>query len=152
MKSVQSVTCKRKVVFNHIVTETFKLNTIIEIQNNLNQIQNNINQLDQIIKKILSEANGKQPDLKQIEQERFKLQAQKKITETKLEEVKKLKEGDTFTANQMEGFCTLKQGDDIREKLGAVTILCKDYQIQDMSVEIEEEIKETSIQPIPISV
>jgi hypothetical protein len=152
MATVNSVTCKRKITLKNIVTETFKINLVIEIQNNINNIQNNINQIEQVITKIRQESGDKQPDIKQIEQERLKLMAQKKMSENRIQEVKQLKHGSIYTTSQVDGFTQLKPVDDVREKLGNVEILCKDYIIQKMTVHVEEEVKEQFVKPVPINI
>ena len=87
-------------------------------------------------------------DLKPLEDELKKTAVQEHILKERLEELKKTNVGDLYTTAIIDGFSTLEKGDDIREKLGNVEIISKDYLIQEIKVQMPEKKGSTKVQNI----
>jgi hypothetical protein len=126
--SSQSVNCKREIVLKSIVTENFKIDLAVELKAAIENIKNQIQQVGAVIK----QQKDKGYDLSQLENEQKKMAVQMKLMQDRLDEVKGLKVGTLYATGSVEGLSQLRIGDDIREKLGPIEVISKNYIIQEI--------------------
>lgn len=117
---------KRSVVFKAVVTDYFKTEVLKELKNATNGLEDNVKQIQSYLEK----NNFADEEKKALTDEIKKIAAQKAILEQRSQEVEKLKDGDDYIYNVVEGFAQLEAGDDIRKKLAPVEIITKDFLIQ----------------------
>lgn len=124
------INCKRQIVLKGIVTDPLKIDLAVEIKQAMDALRSQITQLNGAIKKLKEEGRNNTASL---EEEVKKAAVQNKLLETRLQGLKKLKNGDLYTLGTFEAYSPLKTGDDIREKLGSVEVICKDYIVQEIN-------------------
>lgn len=126
LKNEGNFIVKRPLVFKAVVTDYFKSEVLTELKNAIQGLENNMKQLEDYQKK--DEMKGE--DKKSLDVEIKKLVAQKFVLEQRIQEVEKLKEGDYYVYNMVEGFSQLKVGDDIRKKMSPIEMMTKDFIVQ----------------------
>ncbi len=144
--NTDKVLCKRQVVLRSILTDQTKMDIALEFQRAIEGAKQQASQIHAIIQE--QKKNNQKIDLKPLEDELKKAAVQEHILKERLEEIKKAAVGDLYTTGVIEGFSTLAKGDDIREKLGNVEIISKDYLIQDIQVQMPEKKAPAKVQKI----
>ena len=121
---------KRQVTLKAIVTENFKKDLEIEFKKGIDQLENAIKNMTDFVTQT--------PDKKspQLDEEINKMSSQLAVMKYKLGETATLKEGQEYLMSAIDGFSTLKKGDDIRKKLGNMQIITKDYIVEDLIVQM----------------
>lgn len=129
-KLSQGINCKRQVFLKSLVNENLKVDLAIELTNAINNLNNQLHQIAVIIKQEKSKGN----DVSKIELEQKKTAVQLKMMQNRLEEVKELKLGELYTTGSVDGYSQLKVGDDLRDKIGSVEVISKNYIIQEIEL------------------
>jgi len=122
-------TVKRSVVFKAVVTEYFRMEVMQELKNAMQGLENSMKQIQSYIEK----NNFADAEQKTLGDEIKKMAAQKAVLDQRGKEVEKLKEGDIYIYNVVEGFAQLEKGDDIRKKLPPIEIMTRDFIVQEIS-------------------
>ena len=117
---------KRPLIFKTIVTGYFKSEVLMELKNDIQNLDGSMKQLIDYLEKSELYPEGD----KTIADEVKKLAAQKAVLQLRIQEVEKLKEGDYYVYNMMEGFSQLKIGDDVRKKMAPIEMITKDFIVQ----------------------
>ena len=143
-KKVKSVTLKRTVTIKAVVTEDFKKYLNYELQNSLKSLDDKLAQME-IQGKQLIEMLTKQGALDQIASIRQQMELERLQQKTstdelskRLDEAKNLPLGSEFVQGTIDGFVTVKTGDNLYHKLGAMEIIIKDGVVQDITGDAEE--------------
>lgn len=123
------INCKRQIVLKSIVTDPLKIDLAVEIKQAMDAVNSQIMQLNGVIKQFKEKGR----DVAPLEEEMKKAYVQHKLFETRLNDLKKLKNGDLYTMGTFEAYSPLKTGDDIRDKLGSAEVICKDYIVQEIN-------------------
>ncbi|MFN8671150.1 MAG: YlqD family protein [Candidatus Sericytochromatia bacterium] len=133
MSSLNSISVKRQVLVQAIVTEVFKTNAANEIQQNLQQMDSNLQQLEFQGKRALADLEKQKAspaeleNVKgQIEAERQRLNAGKQELLQKLNMIGQLELGTLFPQGTIDNYVELKVGDNLYEKMSNAIIVVKD--------------------------
>ena len=134
-----SVTVKRSIGVQVVVTETFRGELKAELQEAAEATQRRIDQMDLQGRRFL--ADLQRTDITQAMSARRQIEAEKRRHEAlkqdilrQMEEADKLELGGEYPRGTLEGVVELKQGDDLFKKLSGAEVVVKDGVI----VEIRE--------------
>ncbi|HAR62840.1 MAG: hypothetical protein DKM50_07000 [Candidatus Margulisiibacteriota bacterium] len=143
-KKSKSVTLKRTVTIKAIVTEDFRKYLVYELQNSIKSLDEKLQQME-IQGKQLVEMMTKQGALdqissikQQIELERVQQKSAKDELTKRVDEAQSLPIDSEFVQGTIDGFVSIKPGDNLYQKLGAMEIIIKDGIIQDITGDVEE--------------
>lgn len=136
----QGVGCKCEIILKSVVTKNFMIDLALELKQSIESLKSQFDQIAEILK----QEKGKGNDLTPLENEQKKIAAQLKVLQDRLEKVPKLKEGDYYTTGKIEGYSQMKIGEDIREKLGSIEVISRDYIVQEINVVSKEHEKKKS--------
>jgi len=134
------LTLQRTVVIKVIVTEEFKKYLIAELERAIKNLDNQLNTLETQGKQLM-ESLKKQGEktlkqvsaiAQQINMDRHQEDLAKEELVRKIEEAKKLKIGSEFVQGTVNGWVTIKKGDNLYKKLGASEVIIKDGVIQEI--------------------
>jgi hypothetical protein len=137
-KKSKSVTLKRTVTIKAIVTEDFKRYLKQELQQAVRDLDEKLNEVvvqgEKLVDQLQSQGQGEQVKViqQQIELDKQQQGAAKSDLEKKMGEADLLALGSEFTQGTIDGFVSVKAGDNLYEKLGALEIVVKDGEIQDI--------------------
>lgn len=128
------LTLQRTVVIKVIVTEEFKKYLIAELDRAIKNLDNQLNTLEgqgkQLIESLKKQGEKTQKQVsaiaQQINMDRHQEALAKEELTKKIEEAKKLKIGAEFVQGTVNGWVTIKKGDNLYKKLGATEIILKD--------------------------
>jgi hypothetical protein len=139
----KAVTLKRTVTIKAIVTEDFKKYLTYELQNSIKTLEDKLQQME-IQGKQLIEMLTKQGALDQVgsirqqmEMERVQQKSAKDELTKRMDEAKNLPLDSEFVQGTIDGFVTIKPGDNLYQKLGAMEIIIKDGIVQDIIGDVE---------------
>ncbi len=135
-KPVKTVTLKRSVTVNAIVTNSLKKMLMVELQESERAAEARMSEVERQANHLIGEAqkSGNHSELANLgqqlagERQQFQL-AMREFAERK-ESLKTLKMGDLFTHGTIEGFVSVQEGDNLYEKLSATSILVEDGIVQ----------------------
>ena len=137
----KSVTLKRTVTIKAIVTEDFKKYLTYELETSIKDLQRKITDVEIQAKDLISslEKSGAADQVKMINQQ---LQIEKQQQENtiidlqkRILDAKNLQLDTEFIQGTIDGFTTVKTGDNLYQKLGALEIIVKDGVVQDIKGE-----------------
>ena len=118
---------KKQALIKSVVTEDFKTKKAAELQKSIVNNEKNLHKLQDHIKNNLY-TKARDP---RLEEEMKKMAAINLVMKQQLDRLKDMKIGDYFTENAIEGFVTLKKGDDIKDALKSISIIIKDDKVLD---------------------
>lgn len=125
------LTVKRSIAVHVIVTEEFKEELKVELQEAANATQRRLDQMEFQSRRFL--ADLQRTDLtqamaarRQVEVEKRRHEALKQDIQRQLEEADKLEVGSEYPRGTLESLVELKEGDNLFEKLGSSEIVIKD--------------------------
>jgi hypothetical protein len=126
-----SLTIRRPVALQVIVTEEFKKELTEELQEAADAAERRMEQIDYQARHLLAELqrqnlNQAMAARQQIEAEKRKQEAVRKELLQQIEEVGKLELGSEFPRGTLEGTVEIKDGDNLFAKLGQTAIVVKD--------------------------
>ena len=128
---MSSVTIKRSIGVQVIVTDTFKAELKAELQEAAEAAQRRIDQMDLQSRRFL--ADLQRTDItqamsarRQIEAEKRRHEALKQDIQHQIEEAEKLEIGSEYPRGTLEGVVELRAGDDLIRKLTGSEIVIKD--------------------------
>jgi len=126
-----SLTIRRPVALQVIVTEEFKKELAEELQEAADAAERRMEQIDYQARHLLAELqrqnlNQAMAARQQIEAEKRKQEAVRKELLQQIEEVGKLELGSEFPRGTLEGTVEIKDGDNLFAKLGQTAIVVKD--------------------------
>lgn len=125
---MESLTLIRPILIKVIVTEHYKKNAIMELQEAIRQVEVELQRLDYQEKRLVAELEKKNspgiPAAKQhLEQERQRLTGNRNQLFSRLKEVHALALGAEIIYGKMESPVEIKAGDDWRQVLGVEVVL-----------------------------
>jgi len=130
---MQSISIKRQVTVKAIVTEVFKNNASVEIQQQLQQLDMNMQQLEFQAKRAVSDlekqnpAPGQMESLKlQIDEERQRLLVGKNELLQRMNMISQLELNTEFPQGMLDNYVTINIGDNLYEKLSSTEVILKD--------------------------
>ncbi len=130
---MQSISIKRQVTVKAIVTEVFKNNANIEIQQQLQQLDMNMQQLEFQAKRAVSDLEKQNPEagqldnLKfQIDEERQRLLVAKNELLQRMNAISQLEINSEFAQGMLDNYVTVNVGDNLYEKLSNTEVVLKD--------------------------
>jgi hypothetical protein len=134
------LTLQRTVVIKVIVTEEFKKYLIAELERAIKNLDVQLGTLESQGKQLMEslkkqgEKTVKQVSAiaQQINMDRHQEGLAKEELLKKIDEAKKLKIGSEFVQGTVNGWVTIKKGDNLYKKLGATEIIIKDGVIQEL--------------------
>lgn len=135
-KSVKTVTLKRTVTVNAIVTNNLKKLLVTELQEAERAAEARMAEIEKQANHLISEAQraGNHSELatlgQQLAGERQQYQLAIREYGDRKEMLKTLKLGDLFDHGTIEGFVSVQEGDNLYEKLSATSILIEDGIVQ----------------------
>lgn len=134
----QKITLKRTVTIKAIVTEDFKKYLIHELNNSVNSLDEKLKQMEiqgkQLIDTLTQQNATEQINSikQQMSLERQQQQSAKDELTKRIEEAKNLPLESEFVQGTIDGFTSVKKGDNLYQKLGALEIIIKDGIVQDI--------------------
>jgi len=137
-KKTKSVTLKRTVTIKAIVTDDFKTYLKQELQQAIQDLDNKLNEVVAQGNKLVEQlqAQGQEDQIKVIQQQmeldKQQQTAAKADLEKKINDASLLALDSEFVQGTIDGFVSVKTGDNLYEKLGALEIVVKDGLIQDI--------------------
>ena len=137
-KKTKSVTLKRTVTIKAIVTDDFKTYLKQELQQAIQDLDNKLNEVVAQGNKLVEQlqAQGQEDQIKVIQQQmeldKQQQTAAKADLEKKINDASLLALDSEFVQGTIDGFVSVKSGDNLYEKLGALEIVVKDGLIQDI--------------------
>lgn len=132
------LTLKRTVTIKAIVTEDFKKYLTHELNNSINTLDQKLKQMEiqgkQLIDSLTKQNAGEQiASIKQqMELERQQQKTAKNELQKRIDEAKNLPLESEFVQGTVDGFVSVKKGDNLYQKLGAMEIIIKDGVVQDI--------------------
>ncbi len=139
----KSVTLKRTVTIKAIVTEDFKKYLTYELETSIKDLQKKMSDIE-VQAKGLIDSLGKDSSPEQSKMISQQLQVEKQQQEStvadlkkRIEDAKNLKLDSEFIQGTIDGFTTIKAGDNLYQKLGALEIVVKDGVVQEIKGEQE---------------
>jgi rRNA maturation endonuclease Nob1 len=126
---------KRPVTITAIVTEGLKNEYLTEIEESLRRVNESQQELESQSRRYMLQipsAEMANAFRRQVEEETRKHEAAKKELSERQVEVNRLKVGDRVTYMQLEGYVELKEGDNLRDKLGRAEIIIQDGIVQEV--------------------
>jgi hypothetical protein len=118
---------KKQALIKSIVTEDFKTKKAEELQKSIVNNEKNLHKLQDHIKNNLY-TKARDP---RLEEEMKKMAAINLVMKQQLDRLKDMKIGDYFTENAIEGFVSLKKGDNVKDALKSISIIVKDDKVLD---------------------
>ncbi len=137
----KSVTLKRTVTIKAIVTEDFKKYLTYELETSIKDLQKKMSDVEKQAKDLVSslEQTGASDQVKMINQQLQIEQQQQANTISDLQkrilDAKNLQLDSEFIQGTIDGFTTVKVGDNLYQKLGALEIIVKDGVVQEIKGE-----------------
>lgn len=137
----KSVTLKRTVTIKAIVTEDFKKYLTYELETSIKDLQKKMTDVEKQANDLIAslEKTGSSDQIKMIGQQ---LQIEKQQQENtisdlqkRIQDAKNLQLDSEFIQGTIDGFTTVKVGDNLYQKLGALEIVVKDGVVQDIKGE-----------------
>ena len=118
---------KKQALIKSVVTEDFKTKKAAELQKSIVNNEKNLHKLQDHIKNNLY-TKARDP---RLEEEMKKMAAINLVMKQQLDRLKDMKIGDYFTENAIEGFVSLKKGDNVKDALKSISIIVKDDKVLD---------------------
>ena len=137
-KKSKAVTLKRTVTIKAIVTDDFKKYLKQEIQQAVADLDKKLEEVmvqgGRLVEQLKSQGQTEQLTViqQQMEMDRQQQAAAKDELQKKLQESELLALNSEFTQGTIDGFVSVKPGDNLYEKLGALEIVVKDGIVQDI--------------------
>lgn len=137
----KSITLKRTVTIKAIVTEDFKKYLTYELETSIKDLQKKMLDIEKQAQDLMSslDQNGASDQSKMISQQ---LQIERQQQENTINDLKKriddaknLQLDSEFIQGTIDGFTTVKAGDNLYQKLGALEIVVKDGIVQEIKGE-----------------
>ena len=140
---VKTVTLKRTVTIKAIVTDDFKGYLAYELETAIKDLQTKIQEIEkqgQLLINSLKNENASE-QITSVEQQ-LKLERQQQLSviadlQSRINEAKNLDLDSEFVQGTIDGFVSVKQGDNLYQKLGGLEIIVKDGVIQDIKGETD---------------
>ena len=126
---------KRVVIVTAIVTEGLKQEYQTEITDSMRRVTESQQELETQSRRYMLQipsAEMANAFRRQVEEETRKHEAAKKELQERQQDVNTLTVGDRVTYMQLEGYVDLKEGDNLRDRLGRAEIIIKDGVIQEI--------------------
>ncbi len=139
----KNVTLKRTVTIKAIVTDDFKSYLAYELETAIKDLQTKISDIEKqgqlLIDSLKSENATDQ--IASVEQQ-LKLERQQQVgviadLQTRIKEAQNLTLNSEFIQGTIDGFVTIKPGDNLYQKLGGLEIIVKDGVVQDIKGDTE---------------
>ncbi len=127
-QNTPTVLFKRSIMLKSVVTPAFKR----EKEKELNKAVANCDQSVRQLTEYLQKNHLKPEERSRLEEEIKKIAVQGIVMKEQIKKLKEMKLGDHFIEQSVDGFISVKKGDDIRQKLTRVDIISKDYIVQDI--------------------
>jgi hypothetical protein len=139
----KTVTLKRTVTIKAIVTDDFKSYLTYELETAIKDLQSKISDIEkqgQLLIDSLRKENASE-QVASVEQQ-LKLERQQQLgviadLQARIKEAKNLAPNSEFVQGTIDGFVTVKPGDNLYQKLGGLEIIVKDGVVQDIKGETE---------------
>lgn len=137
-KKTKTVTLKRTVTIKAVVTEDFKKYLTYEIQNSIKSLDDKLQQMEiqgkQLIEMLTKQGGSDQINSikQQMDMERIQQRSAKEELVKRMDEAKGLPLDSHFVQGTIDGFVTVKVGDNLYQKLGALEIMIKDGLVEDI--------------------
>jgi hypothetical protein len=125
-----TVTLKRNVTIKAVVTDQFKKFLTFE----LNQAITGLNERQKQLDDILAKNEGTSEYRNQLSHEKQQNAVNKEDLTNKINVAQKLQNDTLFVQGVVEGFATVKKGDNLYEKLGAMEIIVKDGLVNELNM------------------
>ena len=126
---------KRPVIVTAIVTEGLRQEYQREIEESMRRVNESQQELESQSRRYMLQipsAEMANTFRRQVEEETRKHEAARRELKERQDEVNRLTMGDRVTYMQLEGYVDLKEGDNIRDKLGRAEIIIRDGVIQEL--------------------
>lgn len=139
----KTVTLKRTVTIKAIVTDDFKGYLTYELETAIKDLQTKIQDIEkqgQLLIDSLKKENASE-QITSVEQQ-LKLERQQQLSviadlQSRIKEAKNLDLNSEFVQGTIDGFVTVKPGDNLYQKLGGLELIVKDGVIQDIKGETD---------------
>jgi hypothetical protein len=139
----KNVTLKRTVTIKAIVTDDFKSYLTYELETAIKDLQTKIADIEkqgQLLIDTLKQDNASE-QIASVEQQ-LKLERHQQLgvigdLQTRIKEAKMLALNSEFVQGTIDGFVTVKPGDNLYQKLGGLEIIVKDGIVQDIKGDAE---------------
>ena len=137
MKSGTGLTLKRNIAIKSIVTEDFKKYLVYELQEQIKMLSNQVDDIDKAIQNYLKDNASRPTEMleqakEDANQEKYKRIQDIRILEKRIDEAKNLSLNTLFQQGMLEGLTTIKEGDNLYNKLGQAEIILKDGIVQEI--------------------
>lgn len=139
----KTVTLKRTVTIKAIVTDDFKGYLAYELETAIKDLQSKIQDIEKQ-GKLLIDSLKKENATDQISsvEQQLKLERQQQLNvisdlQTRIKDAKNLDLHSEFVQGTIDGFVTVKPGDNLYQKLGGLELIVKDGVIQDIKGETD---------------
>lgn len=140
---MKPVTLKRTVTIKAIVTEDFKKYLVYELETAIKDIQKKMSDIEKQAQLLLDSlrAEGALDQINAIQQQ-LKLEKQQQENsmsdfQKRIQDAKNLELNSEFVQGTIDGFTSVKVGDNLYQKLGALELIVKDGVIQDIKGDTE---------------
>jgi hypothetical protein len=128
-----AINLKRSVTIKAIVTEDFKKYLVFEAEEGIRLAERQFSQIDTSANELLNamtDLEQRRHISSQLEIERKNFQNAVRSFEQKIQEAKALQVGTSYVQGAVEGFVSVKEGDNLYQKLGGVELIVKDGVVQ----------------------
>jgi gas vesicle protein len=137
LKSGTGLTLKRNIAIKSIVTEDFKKYLVYELQEQIKMLSNQVDDIDKAIQNYLKDNAGRPTEMleqaqEDANQEKYKRIQDIRILEKRIDDAKNLSLNTLFQQGMLEGLATIKEGDNLYNKLGQAEIILKDGIVQEI--------------------
>jgi len=138
VKKTKNVTLKRTVTIKAIVTEDFKTYLRQELQQAIQDLDSKLNDVivqgNKLIEQLQQQNQTEQVNMiqQQMELDRQQQSAARADLEKKIKDTDLLALNSEFAQGTIDGFVSVREGDNLYDKLGALEIVVKDGIILDM--------------------
>ncbi|MFA5928223.1 MAG: YlqD family protein [Candidatus Margulisiibacteriota bacterium] len=137
-KKSKSVTLKRTVTIKAIVTEEFKKYLKQELNQAISDLDAKLNEVlkqgSLLVEQLKAQGQDEQVNViqQQMDLDRQQQGTAKSDLEKRIQDAELLALGSEFVQGTIDGFVSVKTGDNLYEKLGALEIVVKDGTVQDI--------------------
>lgn len=134
-----SITLKRTVTIKAIVTEDFKKYLVHELNNSIKSLDQKLQQMEiqgkQLVDALTQQgANDQIQSIRQqMEMERMQQNNARQELTKRIDEANGLPLDSEFIQGTIDGFVSIKQGDNLYQKLGGMEIIIKDGIVQEIT-------------------
>ena len=120
---------KRQIVIKSVISDELKKEKEKKLKEDIENAKDGLKQINEHLK---STPDSDDPGRKEIGDHAKKIAAQLAVMQYQSETMKDMKNGEYYTENVIEGFTTLRKGDNIKEALTTLEIIAENDIIQDV--------------------